>query len=131
MTDKIDLMLKKLQMKDFGSFEKFCDALNSSGQEHIVRNYLSEVQDVSCCHFATDSALKEDLAECYAVSDGVLECFKQYWNDLLVSINFDTGLLTEIERREIVTVIHLKKLRVSFFVRDVMVNYFINKKNLL
>lgn len=114
-TEKIDRILRNLQKKDFESFKKFCTALENCAQDHIVRKHLSKVQEVTCRQVTTtDAAINEDSAHCRAISDGMCECFKQHWNDLIAYITFDDGLMSEVEKNKIFTTLQINKLKVSF-----------------
>lgn len=117
--------MRNLQKKDFESFKKFCTALENCAQDHIVRKHLSKVQEVTCRQVTTtDAAINEDSAHCRAISDGMCECFKQHWNDLIADITFDDGLMSEVERNKIFTTLQINKLKVSF-------HFFVRHYNLL
>ena len=113
---RVTELLDQIQRGDYRRFSKFCEALENSGQEHIVTNFLKKKAD------ATDAILND---ECQQSSERPIPIYIQKglgykWNDVIQILHSDASFLTALETLDVFTKLQIKKLKVMTKLKSVI-----------
>lgn len=112
--DRVEALMEMLEKKSFHDFQKFCDALEKTGQGRLLKEGLSSVResDDQSAVINSDSIDGSFSLLCSPLSFMAQYLLKKHWNTIVETMVTDADVFGKLTEKKVFTEFQLKSIKV-------------------